>query len=259
MVLLVGGEDDVVAHLATGNSGVVAHDGVVEADAELEVDVLAEEEAHGDVAVLAAAAVAHHAVGQHHAVLDARGGLFVGEDGHVVERAGVLDDTVAAHLSVAAFGGGEVVKGHLLETVDHLAVVAVFGPEVGVADGHAREGQDAAAATFVHGFNPFVLGILGGVGGGHLVDVEEQAMVAHAVATEHADVVHGAVVAHRGVGKAGVIETFRQAQVAVVHIALVDGPEPYASHKDVVADEGGIEGLGYLHIVPVLGAVAEGL
>ena len=102
MVLLVGGEDDIVAHLAACYGGVVAHHGIVQAHAEFEMDVFAQHKAHGYAAILASATVAHHTVGQHDAVLNARGGCLVRHHGYVVQGAGVFDDAVAADVSVAA-------------------------------------------------------------------------------------------------------------------------------------------------------------
>ena len=225
VVLLVGGEDDVVAHFAPGYGRVIAHHGVVEAHAEFKVYVLAQHEAHGDTTVFAGAAVAHHAVGQHDAVFDAGGGIGIREEGDVVEGVGVLDGAVAAHMAVGAVGGGETLAGHGLEAFYHLAVVAVFGPQVGIADSHAGEGEDATAAILVHGFYPGILILYVGGRGGHLVNVEQQAVLAYAIATEHAHIVQGAVVAHRGVGKHRVVYSFRQVQVAVVQAACAECPK----------------------------------
>ena len=151
VVLFVGGEDNVVAHLATRYGRVVAHHRVVQAHPELQVHMLAQHKAFGDAAVFARAAVAHHPVGQHDAVLYAGRCLLIGEDGHIVYRMGVLNHAVAPHAAVAAFAGGQTLARYLLQTVHHLTVVAVLGPQVCVADGHAAKGQYLAASVLVHG------------------------------------------------------------------------------------------------------------
>ena len=104
-MLFVGREDDVVAHLATGDSGVVADNCVVEAHTEFEMYVFAEDEAHGNAAVFTGASIADNTIGKHYAVFDAGGSFLVGEDSHVVEGAGVFDDGMAADVSIASLGG----------------------------------------------------------------------------------------------------------------------------------------------------------
>ena len=110
----MGGEDDVVAHLAACDGRIVAHHGVVQTHTELKVHMLAQQEPLGNTAVFACAAIAHHTVGEHDTVVNACRGLLVGEDGHIVQCAGVLNDAMAAHLAVAPLRSGEVTAGHLL-------------------------------------------------------------------------------------------------------------------------------------------------
>ena len=96
----MGGEDDVVAHLATGNGGVVAHHRVVETYTELQMDMFTQDKAHGYAAVFTSASIAHHTVGQHNAVLYARRSLLVGENDHIVEGGRVLYYAAVAHMAV---------------------------------------------------------------------------------------------------------------------------------------------------------------
>ena len=143
--------------------------------------------------------------------------------------------------------------------LDHIGVVAVFGPEVGIADGHAAEGEYSATAVLVHGLYPGVVVLDGGDGGGYFVDIEKQAVVADSIATEHVDVVYSAVVANDGIGEHGIIKSFRQVQVTVMDIALRHGTERYTAHEYVVADKVDVKSVVHLHQRPVFGAVAEEL
>ena len=195
MVLLVGGKDEAVAHLATRQGAVVAHHRVVQPQAVFQLHVLAQQEALGYHAVLQPAALADQAV----------------DDGRAVAYLHAV-----AHRSAA---------GHRprFEPLHQRLAVAIAGPEVGVAHRHARRQADAATSAFVHHLGHDGLRYVEP----HLTDVEQRAVAPHVVAAQQAHILHRGAVAEAAVVYTAVVQLFHIAQfhcaaeVVTPHVAQV--------------------------------------
>ena len=111
------------------------------------------------------------------------------QEGDIADVFAVLYDHVVMDGTHASFGGIKVGCGQLLEPFHHHALTTEAGPQVGVAHGHLREGEDATASVFVHGLHPYLA--VSKVG--HLVDVEEGDAVGDGVPVQIVDVVDCAV------------------------------------------------------------------
>ena len=251
MVLLVGWEDDAVAHLAARQGGVVANDGIVETKPKFEVHMLAQQEALGDDAVVEGAAEADDAVGKVDAVDDGGGVVGLTADGHVVQALGILDGAVVTHLGISALRGLQFSVGKLLEALHQLALPPEAGPEVGVAYGHAAEGEDATTAVLVHGLKPVVV-----VGGCHLVDVEQQRVVTDGVAGQHLDAMNGTVGADVAVAQTAVADALGQHQIAALDALLSNRSQRNGAIELVVVYAVEADGVCHHHTAPVLGTVA---
>ena len=254
-----------------------------EARAVFQVAVVAQDETGGHHGVEDAAAVAGDAVHEDDALTDLRRFLLGGVDGDVLQLARALDVAVRADFRVledpavlddAALADGAVVAavdidaglGDLLEALLQLGVVGVFGPEVGVGRGHPVEGHDLAASDLVHHFEPdaHILGFalldgavaeLGVVGGGDLLNVEEDAAVADDAVGHIVDVVDGHVVADVAGDDAAVGDADRHAQVVVLEHVSGDASDAHHPEEVVVAHHRGVELVGDPDVVPVGGGV----
>ena len=119
VVLLVGREDEAVAHFAPGNGRIVADNSIVQAHPKLQVDVLAQNKTLGNAAILTFAAISHNSVGQNDTILDTGRGFGIGTNGHIMNGERVFDNAAVTYIAIAAFGGCEVAPGHLFEFCHH--------------------------------------------------------------------------------------------------------------------------------------------
>ena len=88
-------------------------------------------------------------------------------------------------------------------------MVAVFGPEIGIGNSHTIEWKNLTTLVLIHGTQPRIVNIERWSRCCHLVDVEEQTMIANCIATEHVEIVDGAMVTNRRIANNRIIDSFR--------------------------------------------------
>ena len=255
VVLLMGGEDNAVAHLAAGQRRVVAHHGVVESEAKLQMHMLAQQEADSDDAVLQRAAVTHHAVTEHDTAIHHRAVILARPNSDIAYCLSVLDCAVVPYPSVTALVGAQSVVGKLFQLLHKSLAATVASPHISVANRHPAERNNPAAAVLIHRLQFGRLVRIGKTG--HLFDIEQHHIVTQAVVTEHLHIVNHRVIPHCGVGKIRMEDTLRQRKTVVRHSVFLDDTEVYLAIKSIVAQALHTERVGHANSRPVFCIVAR--
>ena len=172
-----------------------------------------------------------------------------------------------ADRAVEAAAGVELALGDLAQPRQRGRVVAVLGPQVGVGREHAVEGHHAAAAGLVHQVEPDAdllrlallddaVAELGVVRGVHLVDVQQDHVVADDEVGQVAHVVDRHVVADVAGDDQAVGDAGRHLQLVVLQHDALQPADPHQPGELAVLDQVRGERVGHQELVPVVAGVA---
>ena len=188
-------------------------------------------------------------------------------DLHILDYAAVLDDALLAYRAIESPPRVERLLGYLAELFEQLPIVAVLGPQVRIAGCHAVERHDAAPAGLVYQihndpdfpvltFLDDAVAELGVVGRVHLVDVQQDHVVADDVVRQVTHVVNGRVVTNVARDNPAVRQSHRNVHVVVFQIHLFQAPYADKPVELAVLHVVGVELVAYQDVIPAVGRVA---
>src|SRR5574344_1238775 len=284
VMLFVRREYQVVEHFAARDGGIVTQYRVDESCPVFQVALVAQHETYGHDGIEDTAAESRDAVHQDDALADLAwlflrriygdvlqfAGAFavaVGTHFDVFQDPTVLDDARLADGAVVAPSPVETFLSDLFQPLLKFRISAIFRPKIRVGGDHAVEWQYAPSAVLVHHFEPyphvFWLSFLDDsvaelrmVGGGQLMDVEQDAAVADDVVCHVVYVMNGHIVADVARDDDAVGDAYGKAQVVVLKGFAAHPSDTHHAIETVVSHHSGVKIIGDPDVVPVGGGVA---